>query len=83
MVAYVEETGIDGFMIESHISPGTHDDIFELLLPLLRDRGLFRQEYEESTLRERLFGPGQRHLREDHRGSSFRAGQKLPASSAS
>jgi FMN-dependent oxidoreductase (nitrilotriacetate monooxygenase family) len=80
MTAYVEETGIDGFMIESHISPGTHDDVFELLLPILRERGLFRQEYEESTLRERLFGAGQRHLREDHRGSSFRAGLKLSAS---
>lgn len=82
MTDYVAETGIDGFMIESHLSPGTHDDIFEHLLPRLRERGLFREEYEEETLRERLFGLGQRHLRDDHRGASFRAGQKTPVSTA-
>jgi hypothetical protein len=34
--------------------PGTLDDFVELVLPVLRARGLFREEYAGVTLREHL-----------------------------
>jgi FMN-dependent oxidoreductase (nitrilotriacetate monooxygenase family) len=72
--SYVAETGIDGFLIEPHLTPGTYDDFIDLLLPVLRDRGLARTEYAGSTLRESLFGEGHRWLADDHPGSGYRAG---------
>lgn len=46
--------GADGFNIMAPIMPGGLKDFIELVLPELRRRGLFRDEYEGSTLRENL-----------------------------
>ena len=44
----------DGFNLQPATLPGTFRDIVELVLPELRRRGLFRTEYEGSTLRKNL-----------------------------
>jgi FMN-dependent oxidoreductase (nitrilotriacetate monooxygenase family) len=44
----------DGFNIMPPYLPGGLDDFVELVLPILRERGLFRTEYEGRTLRENL-----------------------------
>jgi alkanesulfonate monooxygenase SsuD/methylene tetrahydromethanopterin reductase-like flavin-dependent oxidoreductase (luciferase family) len=44
----------DGFNILAPILPQGLDDIIELVLPELRRRGLFRTEYEGTSLREHL-----------------------------
>jgi len=49
-----ESYGADGFNVMSPIKPGGLTDFVELVLPELRRRGLFRSEYEGSTLRENL-----------------------------
>jgi FMN-dependent oxidoreductase (nitrilotriacetate monooxygenase family) len=72
---FVQQTGADGFLIQPHMTPDTYDDLIELLLPVLRERGLARDDYQGSTLRERLFGEGNTHLPADHRGYAFRAGR--------
>src|SRR6185369_12463562 len=46
--------GADGFNIMPPTVPGGLDDFIELVIPELRRRGLFRSEYEGSTLRENL-----------------------------
>ena len=46
--------GADGFNLMPPVLPTGLDDIVELLLPELRRRGLFREEYEGSTLRDHL-----------------------------
>ena len=46
--------GADGFNLMPPVLPTGLDDIVNLLLPELRRRGLFRNEYEGSTLREHL-----------------------------
>ena len=77
--SFVEETGVDGFLIEPHLTPGTYDDFIGLVLPVLRERGLARTEYSGATLRESLFGPGHAHLPADHPGAVHRAArQALP-----
>jgi alkanesulfonate monooxygenase SsuD/methylene tetrahydromethanopterin reductase-like flavin-dependent oxidoreductase (luciferase family) len=49
-----ENYGADGFNIMAPIMPGGLADFIELVVPELRRRGLFRHEYEGSTLRENL-----------------------------
>lgn len=49
-------TGADGFMIHAPIMPAAFEDIARQVVPILQDRGLFRAEYESSTLRGNLFG---------------------------
>ncbi|SFJ34695.1 FMN-dependent oxidoreductase, nitrilotriacetate monooxygenase family [Paenibacillus sp. UNC496MF] len=69
---WVEETGIDGFNVIQILSPDTLRDFIELVVPVLQRRGVFREEYEESTLRERLFGAGNSRLPDDHPGAAYR-----------
>ncbi|SPK70491.1 Nitrilotriacetate monooxygenase component A (plasmid) [Cupriavidus taiwanensis] len=46
--------GADGFNIMSPLLPGGLTDFIALVLPELRRRGLFRHDYEGTTLREHL-----------------------------
>jgi N-acetyl-S-(2-succino)cysteine monooxygenase len=51
---WYEEEACDGFIIQfSHVPEGV-DDFVEHVVPILRDRGLIRREYEGTTLREHL-----------------------------
>lgn len=49
-----EAYGADGFNIMSPTLPGGLKDFIRLVVPELRRRGLFRNEYEGATLRENL-----------------------------
>ena len=44
----------DGFCVMPPYIPGAHDDFCQLVIPELQRRGLFRTEYEGTTLREHL-----------------------------
>lgn len=57
------------------IKPGSFKDIIDLLIPELRRRGLFWEDYavERGTYRENLYGkPGQTGPLEDHPASRYR-----------
>ncbi len=54
MEARFRAGGADGFNIMPPTLPGGLDDFIELVLPELRRRGLFRTEYEGTTLRSHL-----------------------------
>jgi len=51
---WFEEEGADGFNIMSPWLPGGLTEFAELVVPELQRRGLFRTEYEGTTLRENL-----------------------------
>ncbi|MDR3427482.1 LLM class flavin-dependent oxidoreductase [Silvimonas sp.] len=51
---WFENEAADGFNVMPPTLPGGLDDFIELVLPELRRRGLFRAEYEGTTLRESL-----------------------------
>ncbi|MEJ8307068.1 LLM class flavin-dependent oxidoreductase [Saccharibacillus sacchari] len=72
MQEWAEATGIDGFNLERYLLTDTLRDFVDMVVPVLQERGLFRREYEESTLRERLFGAGNRRLPDRHPGAAFR-----------
>lgn len=44
----------DGFILVPHITPGGLDEFAGTVVPLLQERGVFRFDYEGSTLREHL-----------------------------
>jgi len=69
--AFIAETGADGFLVQQHITPASHDDFNNLLGPELRARGLLRATDEGITLREQVSGFGP-HLPESHPGHALK-----------
>lgn len=71
--SWVEETDVDGFNLAYAVTHETFRDVVELLIPELQKRGVFKQDYREGTLREKLFGAGPR-LTAQHPGADYRRG---------
>lgn len=51
---WFEQGACDGFNIAAPYLPGSLDDFVDLVVPILQERGVFRKEYEGTTLRENL-----------------------------
>lgn len=70
---WIDATDVDGFNLAYAITPGTFEDVVNLVIPELQRRGIFKKEYEEGTLREKLYGKqGQAHLPADHIGYTYK-----------
>ena len=54
MEKWFRSYGVDGFLVHPPYLPGGLDDFVELVIPELQNRGLFREEYEGTTLRENM-----------------------------
>ena len=54
MQEWLETEASDGFTVQFPTVPAGLDDFVNLLVPELQRRGIFRREYEGSTLREHL-----------------------------
>lgn len=50
----VQADASDGFILVPHITPGGLDEFADSVVPLLQERGVFRTEYEGTTLRANL-----------------------------
>lgn len=51
---HVQADGCDGFILVPHLTPHGLDAFIDTVVPLLQERGVYRTEYEGSTLRENL-----------------------------
>jgi FMN-dependent oxidoreductase (nitrilotriacetate monooxygenase family) len=51
---FVQADASDGFILVPHITPGGLDEFAAKVVPLLQERGVFRADYEGTTLREHL-----------------------------
>ena len=51
---FVQADGSDGFIVVPHITPGGLDDFADQVVPLLQEWGVFRTDYEGTTLRDHL-----------------------------
>jgi alkanesulfonate monooxygenase SsuD/methylene tetrahydromethanopterin reductase-like flavin-dependent oxidoreductase (luciferase family) len=51
---YVQDDDADGYIIGSHITPGGLDPFVDRVVPLLQERGVFRTDYQGTTLRDHL-----------------------------
>ncbi|KAH8700474.1 xenobiotic compound monooxygenase, DszA family [Talaromyces proteolyticus] len=74
---WVNEAGLDGFNVGYVTTPGTFEDVVDLLVPELRRRGLYPEkkwdgEGEGLTAREKIYGQGQSKLRDDHVGAGYK-----------
>jgi FMN-dependent oxidoreductase (nitrilotriacetate monooxygenase family) len=50
----VQADASDGFILVPHITPGGLDEFAATVVPILQERGVFRADYEGTTLREHL-----------------------------
>ena len=50
----VQADAADGFILVPHITPDGLDDFADKVVPHLQERGVFRSQYEGTTLREHL-----------------------------
>jgi FMN-dependent oxidoreductase (nitrilotriacetate monooxygenase family) len=50
----VQRDASDGFILVPHITPSGLDEFADTVVPLLQERGVFRTEYEGTTLRDHL-----------------------------
>ncbi|ODM23142.1 hypothetical protein SI65_00731 [Aspergillus cristatus] len=72
---WFEEGDLDGFNLGYVTTPGTFEEVVDLLVPELRRRGVYPgplPEGERLTAREKVYGKGQSGLREDHVGSGYK-----------
>lgn len=74
---WVREADVDGFNIGYVTTPGSFEDVVDLLVPELRRRGIYAEVPEEArdeewTAREKVYGKGQAGLRDDHTGARYR-----------
>ena len=77
MEKWIEEGDLDGFNIAYVTTPGSFEDVVELLIPELRRRGIYKDDLpgpgeQNLTARERVYGRGQARLRDDHTGSQYK-----------
>lgn len=70
---WVADTDLDGFNLAYAITPGSFEDIVRHVVPVLTERGAYAAEYVPGTLRNALFGAGDR-LPDEHRGARYRVG---------
>lgn len=78
---WVEATGIDGFNLSYALAHETMRDVVELVVPELQRRGRYPRQYESGSLRNKLFGRGDR-LPAHHAARQIRLGAPTPALAA-
>ncbi|KAJ9134873.1 Nitrilotriacetate monooxygenase component A/pristinamycin IIA synthase subunit A [Coniochaeta hoffmannii] len=80
---WIKEADVDGFNFAYVLFPQSFKDIIDLLLPELRRRGLFWDDYDvpSGTYRENFYGrAGQRYPPDQHVASSYHWKAGVPAS---
>ena len=73
MAQWIEEADIDGFNVAYTVLPECFENIVEMVVPEMQARGLYKTEYAEGSMRQKLFGRGDR-LNADHPAAAFRRG---------
>ncbi|MGH7935266.1 MAG: LLM class flavin-dependent oxidoreductase, partial [Candidatus Binataceae bacterium] len=66
------DAGVDGFNLAYVITPGTFADFVDGVVPLMQRHGLMQADYQEGTLREKLFGKGHARLPDAHTAAQYR-----------
>ncbi len=72
LLHWLDYTGLDGFNLTRTVTPESHSDFIDLVIPELQARGRYKTAYAEGTLREKLFGAGPR-LPAEHPGTAWRS----------
>lgn len=70
---WVSETGIDGFNLAYTVMPECLEHFVDLVVPELQRRGVYKTQYSDGTMREKLFEKGPR-LQYPHPATGYRHG---------
>jgi alkanesulfonate monooxygenase SsuD/methylene tetrahydromethanopterin reductase-like flavin-dependent oxidoreductase (luciferase family) len=54
MAEIVASEAADGFVVSPAFLPDTFEDFVDGVVPILQDKGLFRRDYQGTTLRDHL-----------------------------
>ncbi|WP_287812793.1 LLM class flavin-dependent oxidoreductase [Pseudomonas sp.] len=71
LIAWLDETGLDGFNLARTVTPESYVDFIDLVVPELQRRGRYKTEYADGPLRQKLFEQGAR-LPQRHIANEFR-----------
>jgi FMN-dependent oxidoreductase (nitrilotriacetate monooxygenase family) len=74
LTSWAEETGIDGFNLSYAVLDDGFRDFIELVVPVLQKRGVYKSSYRDGSLRNKLFGKGDR-LTAPHPAIDFSLGK--------
>ncbi len=72
LALWMSEGDIDGFNLARTVAPESLRDFVDLVVPILQERGLFKADYVEGPLRQKLFG-GDGRLPSSHPAAQFRS----------
>lgn len=73
LISWSEDTGVAGFNLSRTVMPASIDDVIDLLVPVLQDKGVYKTAYANGTYREKLFGHARlpaSHTAAQYRGKS-------------
>jgi FMN-dependent oxidoreductase (nitrilotriacetate monooxygenase family) len=73
LAAWMDQAGVDGFNLSRTVVPECFDDVIELVIPILQERGLYKTGYSDGTLRQKLFGAPR--LPDRHVAAGYRVGR--------
>jgi alkanesulfonate monooxygenase SsuD/methylene tetrahydromethanopterin reductase-like flavin-dependent oxidoreductase (luciferase family) len=69
--AWIDAGEVDGFNLARTVTPESYEDFIDLVVPVLQERGRYKTAYGADSLRNRLFGGGDR-LPDHHPAGAFR-----------
>ena len=81
LIEFLDETGIDGFNLTRTVAPESHQDFIRYVIPHLQHRGRYKTEYQNGSLRHKLFQQGDR-LNATHPVAAFRCPASTPIADA-
>lgn len=72
LIDWVDETGVDGFNLAYAVTPGTFNNMVDLVVPELQTRERYKRDYAPGTFREKLYGQGRSRLPATHPAARYR-----------
>jgi long-chain alkane monooxygenase len=72
MLAFADQTGVDGFNLAYAVFPESFTDFIDLVVPELQKRGRYKIAYAKGTLREKLFPQRGPRLSATHPAAGYR-----------
>jgi FMN-dependent oxidoreductase (nitrilotriacetate monooxygenase family) len=72
LIAWTEDTGVDGFNLSRTVTPECFEDFIDLVVPVLQERGVYKTQYQPGAYRRKLFGSDR--LPASHAAARHRAG---------
>lgn len=58
LMGWVKDADVDGFNLSRTVAPECLEDVIDLVVPILQERGVYKRAYAPGTYREKLFGAG-------------------------